>query len=567
MAFVKYGRFEKDTYKINSTTSNYIHNHYDNFEKVLDHNNISFDGLYKNFKNLWSSMLTDLIATWEEIRKLFIQKFVEQEKILKNKDKAYDPVFKDTDPEKFLKDYNSYFKEIQKEDSLVLKLQEIKDSTILVSDQLGGIPAIKESTTKTDNQKTEEIIGAQKEALKIIKEVWRDLIGMVSTLMNNQSLDGIVLKSFLLEAKGRKEMEKEEGVFEVNYDFFTKKILKIFKDKFRLKQKDIKGIREKLEEIKKLTFDDMTDGRKIIEIYKKFTLGVIAGAAGYLLEQGMIEVIVNNELFSMVAKLDENDSVSKISYTGSERMKQRFVGDHLTASFKYDDKTVRAFTSDKLTRSLDIGSKLHPKEYTVPNDPVLTNYKWDGENRDVLKWMRYNFNTLKILNLGKGSRESLSEIPDEPFQSYFNLEKGIASLLIIPRFVEGVVDFAENVKGVYGKNGEIYHTAMLYSRGEFIWTVDILKKLQEIMNSSNSWEEMSEKGIAIQNFRKAPKPIMTEEEVYALYTKKIEALKNNNIKNYEQLMQIAGIADTVLEWKPIHKVDTWMQFSKILGKK
>lgn len=67
---------------------------------------------------------------------------------------------------------------------------------------------------------------------------------------------------------------------------------------------------------------------------------------------------------------------------------------------------------------------------------------------------------------------------------------------------------------------------------------------------------MSEKGIAIQNFRKAPKPIMTEEEVYALYTKKIEALKNNNIKNYEQLMQIAGIADTVLEWKPIHKVDT-----------
>ena len=63
MAFVKYGRFEKDTYKINSTTSNYIHNHYDNFKNVLDHNNISFDDLYKDFKSLWDSMLTDLIAT------------------------------------------------------------------------------------------------------------------------------------------------------------------------------------------------------------------------------------------------------------------------------------------------------------------------------------------------------------------------------------------------------------------------------------------------------------------------------------------------------------------------
>jgi len=193
--------------------------------------------------------------------------------------------------------------------------------------------------------------------------------------MNNQSLDGIVLKSFLLEAKGRKEIAKEGGVFEVDYDFFTKNILEIFQKKFRLKQKDIKGIRGKLEEIKKLTFDDMTDGRKIIEIYKKFTLGAIAGAAGYLLEQGIIEVIVNNELLSMVAKLKEKDSVSKISYIGSENMKQRFVGDHLTASFKYEDKTVRAFTSDKLTRSLDIGSELHPKEYTVSNDPVLTSYK------------------------------------------------------------------------------------------------------------------------------------------------------------------------------------------------
>ena len=280
----------------------------------------------------------------------------------------------------------------------------------------------------------------------------------------------------------------------------------------------------------------------------------------------MIEVIVNNELFSMVAKLGKKDSVSKISYIGSEKMKQRFIGDHLTASVKYEDKTVRVFTSDKLTRSLDIGSYFFPKEYVVPNDPVLTNYEWDGENRDVLKWMRYNFNTLKILNLGEGSRESLSEIPNEPFQSYFNLEKNIASLLIIPRFVEGVVNFANSVKGVY-EDGELYHTAMLYSRDEFIWTVDILKKLQEIMNSSNSWEKMSEKGIVIKSFQEAPKPIMTEEEVYALYTKKIEALKNNNIKNYEQLMQIAGIADTVLEWQPIHKVGTWMQFSKILGKK
>ena len=44
---------------------------------------------------------------------------------------------------KFLEDYNSYFKKIQKEDGLVPKLQKIKNSTILVSDQLGGIPAIK----------------------------------------------------------------------------------------------------------------------------------------------------------------------------------------------------------------------------------------------------------------------------------------------------------------------------------------------------------------------------------------------------------------------------------------
>ena len=96
---------------------------------------------------------------------------MEQEKILKDNNKEYVQIFKNTDPQKFLKDYNFYFKKIQKEDGLVPKLQKIKNSTILVSDQLRGIPAIKDSTTKTDNQKTEEIIGAQKEALKIIKEV------------------------------------------------------------------------------------------------------------------------------------------------------------------------------------------------------------------------------------------------------------------------------------------------------------------------------------------------------------------------------------------------------------
>ena len=63
MAFVKYERFEKDTYKINSTTSNYVHNHYDNFEKVLKPYKNSFDGIYKDFKSLWNSMLTDLIDT------------------------------------------------------------------------------------------------------------------------------------------------------------------------------------------------------------------------------------------------------------------------------------------------------------------------------------------------------------------------------------------------------------------------------------------------------------------------------------------------------------------------
>lgn len=80
--------------------------------------------------------------------------------------------------------------------------------------------------------------------------------------------------------------------------------------------------------------------------------------------------------------------------------------------------------------------------------------------------------------------------------------------------------------------------------------------MQEIINSSNSSEEMSAKGIVIKSFQEARKPIMTEKQVRDLYTKKIEALKNNNIKNYEQLMQIAGKVDTVLKWKPIHKVGT-----------
>ena len=68
-------------------------------------------------------------------------------------------------------DYNSYFKKIQKEDGLVPKLQKIKSSTIVVSNEIGGIPAIKKSTNLTDNQKTEEIIAAQKRALTDIKKV------------------------------------------------------------------------------------------------------------------------------------------------------------------------------------------------------------------------------------------------------------------------------------------------------------------------------------------------------------------------------------------------------------
>ena len=563
MAFIKYGRFEKDTYSINSTTSSYVHNHYDNFDKVLKHNINSFDGLYNDFKSVWDSMLTDLIGTWENIQKIFIKKFITEEAKFIQADKTYVPAFNSSNPKDFLEDYNLYFKKIQnRKGDLVGRLQRIKKSTILVDRELGNIPQINKSTM-TDANKSQAIKKAEERALKVIRIVWEDLTEMISIALNNKSIEEKGMENFMLEARRREEMVEEAGMPQVNFDFLTQQILTIFRDKFKLDLKDMNGMKKELEKIRNIkTLRD----REIRNIFGNFTLGAITGAAGLLLEQGMIERVANDQLLSMVAKLDEKDSISKISYIGSNNMSQRFVGDHLTASLQYENSVIRVFTSDKLTMSLDIGSEFRPKTYTVSNDSVLTDYKWAGNNRDVLKWMRYNFNTLKVLNLGDGSKKSLSEVPDDALQSYFQLEKDITSLLIIPRFIEGVVDFAQNVKGVYGKNQEIYHTAMLYSHGRFIWTVDILKELQAIMRSSSGAKDMSSKGIATKSFQETTKPFMTEDEIYTLYTKKIEALRNNNITNYEQLMERAGIVD-IANWKPIHSVSAWMEFSKILGGK
>ena len=129
------------------------------------------------------------------------------------------------------------------------------------------------------------------------------------------------------------------------------------------------------------------------------------------------------------------------------------------------------------------GKRQLDKSYEVP-DLVNTKYlssKLTGKTGNLdesfiktMRWIRANIRSIKTFTPSGRTQSGVGTIVD----NFIDLESRFASLSVIPRFLDGIYDYQQDNGGFKPGNskGARYHTALVLSGDQYIWTADILKK-------------------------------------------------------------------------------------------
>lgn len=460
----------KDFYNI-PQKENYIHSNKYSFEYILSKNNMSAKDILKdtekNLANVIILVYEDILKYWENLRNIFIKTFVDK------------GLTKETDPNKFLEIFNDIFTDAISS-NVTQKILTWKSSNVEI---YGSAGALKDTSALEKNKKK-------------IENAFDNLIDMLIELVNYHDSYLEEWNSMIFNepverrsdygkfgygrefeyTKDGKKIKKKEYPFSVLLDNIKTlaSILGINANSTTELIKEIQKYKDQLN-IMAMTNPDQALAHKEFAIHasskqsitNKFThfiSGVATAPIGYV---GLTDSIAT------IAEYTSQDALSK-SILANKNLKGLDITN--LQGVALSDKT----TIDQILVSVetDKDTLYFGSSWKLRNEPILksqyakSNYEdfLPKDKQDFLYWFRRNY-----LALGTWERSGdMYFLGDISPKEYIDFETTIASLMALPRMLDGIIDYTDGV-ALKDFNGSKYHNALIMLDNKtWTWVYDIM---------------------------------------------------------------------------------------------
>lgn len=521
-----------DIYKIDQNPD-YVHNFKDNFQTIYEANigklGAEYNALSEAAKTVIVAIMDELIVDWDKFRRAFIARGNELGLSDKN------------DPEGFILQYNKYF----------------KDST---SGKLTGDMLDLKQATFAYKQAAKSKTGSSKKA-EIVQENWSKLIKFFIEALNfyeEQNKIWVVQLTGETEEQYKKRMNTKMPI-----NLIVKEIKKALAPIGIKSDDDISSILNTLEKIQNgsISLDDETAEQIFINSYEN----QFAQATGKLIEFTIDVDMKSDEILNQFV-----DNQTDIRMPLSVMLKDVLVGDTLVATVKVDGKEIKFLSSMKLTDKVSV-----ERPYNTITDILETrNIEFankaisvDNSIYNKINWIRKNLISLNVLAYSRSiSGEVTASSNSMDLKEFYAFEEDIALWNLIPRILDGIYEYQEEeiIKPQF--QGNPVHTALFFTKGKFVWMVDILIGLRNLLSSGNI-----ESGIS----KSSPsyfEPPIKPSDLESLYREKrqiLQSLKNKKIKiDYltiaKDLKALGQIDEIFKGWRPIKALKTVTKYSQFI---
>lgn len=528
-----------DIYKIDQNPD-YVHSFKDNFEKIFESNigkiGTEYDGLKKAIETVIIAIMDELIVDWDQFRRAFIAKGNE----LGLSDKS--------DPDGFMVDYNNHFKRASA-GTLTADMVELKEATF--------------NFKKVKAKEKKKGFSTQEERAEIVQKSWKQLIqSFIKILQFYEKQNKIWVQQ--LTGETDKEFKHRQGLA-MPINQIIKEMKKALAPIGVKSDDDIAILLKTVEDIKSGNIS--LDSETMQEIFINSYENQFASSSGKLIEYTMDQTIKADAILS--AMLDDNSDIRKPL---GVLLKDTIVGDTLVATVKINNKEVKLLASVKLTDTADV-----KRPYSTITD-ILETRKLEFADKSVsidestynkINWIRKNLISLNVLSYSHGMNGEVKTANDDiDLTEFYNFEEDVALLNLIPRVLDGVYTYQEEkiIKPQF--QGNPVHTALFFAKGQFIWMVDVLIGLRNLLASGNI-----QSGIVKTSEGKkwSDIPIKSSdlEALYAEKRKLLKDFKNKNIKiDYLTLakdLKTLGVIDASFKgWRPIKALGTTVKYGQFL---
>lgn len=491
----------------------YIHNSFINMQTMLSKNSYTLDSIYEEafskVKSVMLSIIDELIIDWQNLRQAFINDTI------KKGMKTDDGSAVSTNPDKFLIEYNKFFK----------KLTQNKITGNLIELKKMGIEYKK---------------GSAKNVVDIQKafDLTTKLILDISNFYETQD------KVWLTQITGETDKEFKKRMREAMP--INQIIVRI---KEALSSIGFKG--DSIKEIQKfvnlLQKKELTDKQKE-KLFVAVLENQFAAASGVLIEYSAMIETKENEFFKKIIGNNNSD----IRQPWGKLFKDISVGDFFAGTTVYDNKDIKIMSSFKLTDKVSV-----ERPYNIVEDLLEVSKIKDAGNLSFynkVSWLRRNIASLSVM-----SRDVTAlTAPLETKESKLQL------LLLIPRILDGIYSFQEESMSPQYQGSRV-HTALFFTKGEFFWMADILKKLKSLLENGKI-----EEGLASRKYTTNPIPVSNGdlEDIFQQKKNAIRFLaKEGKAINYINLyneIDFTGINSKFKNWSPIKSITTIMKYQNLI---
>lgn len=533
----------EDLYAVGSM--NYVHSNSKYFENILNKSTVLGDFKDTSFTralfNIILLVLEDHLSFWKKMADLAISKAKEEKLYIASESISH---------EKFLEDLNNAYERLKEANSALGALYTYNDLKI-------------KTTTRTEEAKV-EMIKNVKVLYESIAALYNVETTLVSPFFNYLKNSGITNFKSMSEIAPNLAGIKEKINSAINI----------------LGAKDLKGLKNMIDNfnVEELDPSKNPDFNKIFDFFTVFTrqqikqfltTGWMGGTqpdipqfAGKYLED-IINITFSQDKFA--GKLmglknfvpDLGKDLAKVS-----------IIDKVVIVGEYDKKQLNLGTGIKLKESTDL-----TKRYELETDIVHTNYlkSFLGQHRalsqnsiDILKWLRVNFQSLNIFSNDEKLKNSIID-------KFVDLEKRIAGLTILPRFLDGVYEYQTEKLSLPETGGQLYHTSFLIMDGKIYWTYKFLEQIIEDIKQNLGDTSKTTTFSTLSSESEINLKKINVVELENLYWQKIQAMKDLDKVSYALLQKSPNVKPIIenlylssLSHTPVKSINTAMKFKKMI---
>jgi len=527
-----------DPYMNSAPLYHYVHTNADNFTYQYDLIEGRIEQGYENMRGVMKVVLKDHIDYWEILQEGLIREASKQLGIDAN-----------MNPDDFLVLFNQHYNSIVNKNSLSTKLYEWKKITnSVVSVQ----NSMRNATTKAQKDK------AMKKYADVTMKNLKPIMKILVDIYNSESLldrkwarfmgeKGITINDAMPNISKAKSaiMNLLKSLNLIDSDFASDK--DIGKETL---SKILTTIKSYETNIAPLSKGETINSKDVISrfytINMRTQMGLFldgddimkgfAGLFGSLLEDYTAQEVI----YARKGKGKKSIDLVKDINIGS-KMKHKTVSDVINYEWEYEGKTIKAGTSLKLTRF----PGLTGKTYNVV-DLVKTKYMStivggkdtataSSSSLKTIQWLRMNLQALQVADIGGGAGLSAGLV-----EKFLRYEKELAAISTLPRLLDGVYDYQSKNVQLETNGDNIYWTAFINVRGNYIWIVDIMKQLYNLIASGGSFTSASYL-IEVKGSQRTPIG-MTAKDAWNLWSEKRRTIKAlDDIVSYQNIY--SGMAD------------------------